>query len=129
MKVRVDENGYLEFCDNEAVGALNSLKGYQCKLIECIMDAMSKYYKTNSGDLNIDKVIFSDPATIVFWDDGDKTIVKCTEGDAYNPEMGIALCTIKKIFGSSYGEYKKHVGKLVKKANEKGTADDVLSEK
>lgn len=46
------------------------------------------------------KVIFNDPATIVFWDDGTKTVVKCQPGDTYNPEMGLALCFSKKALGN-----------------------------
>lgn len=46
------------------------------------------------------KVIFHDPATIVFWDDGTKTVVKCQEGDKYDEEMGLALCFTKKALGN-----------------------------
>ena len=31
-------------------------------------------------------VIFHNPATIVFWDDGDKTVVKCQPGDTFSAE-------------------------------------------
>lgn len=33
-------------------------------------------------------VIFNGPATIVFWNDGTKTVVKCSDGDEYDPESG-----------------------------------------
>lgn len=42
------------------------------------------------------KVIFNDPATIVFWSDGTKTVVKCQPGDTYDPEKGLAMCFAKK---------------------------------
>ena len=47
----------------------------------------------------IKDVIFNDPATIVFWKDGTKTVVKCQKdkGDTYNPELGLAMCIIKKM--------------------------------
>ena len=51
-------------------------------------------------DLWITKVIFNDPATIVLWKDGTKTVVKCQKGDTYDPEKGLAFCIIKKIFGN-----------------------------
>lgn len=38
----------------------------------------------------IEKVIFNPPATIVFWKDGSKTVVK-TQGDVFNPETGLAM--------------------------------------
>ena len=50
----------------------------------------------------IKKVIYNDPATIVLWNDGTKTVVKCMEGDAYSQEMGLAMCICKKVLGSQY---------------------------
>lgn len=32
----------------------------------------------------IDKVLFNPPATIVFWLDGTKTVVKCKEGEEFS---------------------------------------------
>lgn len=42
------------------------------------------------------RVIFHEPATIVIWADGTKTVVKCMEGDEYDPEKGLALCFMKR---------------------------------
>jgi hypothetical protein len=52
------------------------------------------------------KVVFHNPATIVIWNDGSKTVVKCQEGtgDTYNPELGLAMCIIKKLCGNK-GNY------------------------
>lgn len=47
------------------------------------------------------KAIFNDPATIVLWGDGTKTVVKCQEGDAYDSEKGLALCYMKKYLGNT----------------------------
>lgn len=48
----------------------------------------------------ISKVIFNNPATIVIWADGTKTVVKCQEGDVYSKETGLALCIAKKALGN-----------------------------
>lgn len=48
----------------------------------------------------IRKVIFNAPATIVYWADGEKTVVKCQEGDVYSKETGLALCIAKKALGN-----------------------------
>ena len=40
--------------------------------------------------LEIKKVIFNNPATIVFWADGTKTVVKAKNED-FDPEKGLAL--------------------------------------
>lgn len=58
-----------------------------------------------------EKVIFNDPATIVFWKDGTKTVVKCMEGDTYNPEVGLAMCVCKKLYGSKYHRFFKYYTK------------------
>lgn len=47
------------------------------------------------------RVIFHYPATIVIWADGTKTVVKCMEGDEYDPEKGLALCFMKRALGNN----------------------------
>lgn len=51
--------------------------------------------------VSIQNVIYSNPATIVMWDDGTKTVSKCYENDQYNPETGLALCILKKLVGGA----------------------------
>ena len=48
----------------------------------------------------IKNVYFNDPMTIVIWDDGTKTMVKCQDGDLYFEETGLALCIAKKALGN-----------------------------
>ena len=52
----------------------------------------------------IKNVIFNDPATIVFWEDGTKTVVKCQDGDEFDPEKGLAIAIAKKAYGNK-GSY------------------------
>ena len=49
----------------------------------------------------IKRVVFNDPATIVFWSDGTKTVVKCQDGDVYSKREGLAMCIAKKHFGNT----------------------------
>ena len=49
----------------------------------------------------IKNVKFNGPATIVFWTDGTKTVVKCQDGDDYSEEVGLAMCIVKKAFGNT----------------------------
>lgn len=61
----------------------------------------------------IKKVIFNDPATIVFWEDGSKTVVKCQPGDKYDKMTGFAMACAKYMFGNEgnyYEVFKKWVG-------------------
>ena len=54
----------------------------------------------------IENVIFNPPATIVFWSDKTKTVVKCDyEYEAYDPEKGIAMAIAKKLMGDNKGNY------------------------
>ncbi len=48
----------------------------------------------------VKKVIFNDPATIVIWGDGSKTVVKCQNGEKFDKEKGLALCYMKKACGN-----------------------------
>nr|DAQ07458.1 MAG TPA: hypothetical protein [Caudoviricetes sp.] len=60
----------------------------------------------------IKKVIFNNPATIVYWEDRSKTVVKC-EKEKYDPEKGLAMAIAKKALGNkgNYFEvFKKWVG-------------------
>ena len=50
----------------------------------------------------IKRVIFHEPATIVFWNDGTKTVVKCMEGELFDEEKGIAMAFMKKLYGKGY---------------------------
>lgn len=65
------------------------------------------------GVIVIEKVIFNDPATIILWSDGSKTVVKA-DGEAYDPEKGMAMAICKKILGnkgSYYDVFKKWLPK------------------
>lgn len=58
---------------------------------------------------DIDKVIFNPPATIVFWLDGTKTVVKCKEGEEFSEWAGIALCLAKRLYGPNFHKiFKAH---------------------
>lgn len=59
--------------------------------------------------LHITKVIFNDPATIVMWPDGTKTVVKATN-EPFDPEKGLAMAISKKLLGNRgnyYNTFKK----------------------
>ena len=61
----------------------------------------------------IKKVLFNYPATIVFWEDGSKTIVKSGNCEhSFDPEKGLAMAIAKKAFGnkgSYYNIFKKWI--------------------
>lgn len=82
------------------------------------LDEQSWKYTLVSHDIKnliIKKVIFQNPATIIMWEDDTKTVVRCTKGDQFNPEAGIALCYMKKILGND-GSYHKVFKDWISKA-------------
>lgn len=122
----------------------------------CIPSTLGKYggtlYKTdasfamNSDDhasaacldglkIYITKVLYNNPATIVFWSDGTQTRNICPKDTLYNPDAGLAFCMLKKLMGNDemaklfndwelkdYHNDKNHYVELkdVRKAHKKG---------
>lgn len=69
---------------------------------------------TKASVLTITNVIYNPPATVVFWSDGSKTVVKCSENDEFDPEKGLAMAISKKMLGNQgnyYNEFKKWAAK------------------
>lgn len=76
-----------------------------------ILDMVKRKYNLEIVDCGIASVlpeikdvIFNEPATIVMWSDGTKTVVKCQEGEGYDPEKGMAMAISKKALGNK-GNY------------------------
>ena len=66
----------------------------------------------------IKDVIFAPPATIVYWSDGSKTVVKCSEKDVFDPEKGLAMAIAKRC-GGNKGSYYKEIQNWVEKSGKK----------
>lgn len=62
----------------------------------------------------IKKVIFNNPATIVYWNDLTKTVVKCQKGDKFDPEKGLVMAYFKKMHGNKH-EYYDELTKWIRK--------------
>ena len=83
--------------------------------VETTRIAYSKFYTK----LKVKKVIFNNPATIIYWSDGSKTVVKCQEGDTYSKETGFVMAYLKKLLGN-----KNEFNKLIKKWVTEDKTDD-----
>lgn len=53
----------------------------------------------------IKNVIFNNPATIVLWADGTKTVVKVQNNESFDPEKGLAMAISKKALGNKGNYY------------------------
>lgn len=78
----------------------------QARDFRTFMDFVFETHKREKemNKMKIKDVIFNNPATIVFWEDGSKTVVKCQAGDIFDPEKGLAMAICKKAFGNK-GNY------------------------
>lgn len=80
------------------------------EMIDIYQDYVSALYgtpktKNKSNFECIKNVIFNPPATIVFWADNTKTVVKCGDGDEYDPEKGLAMAIAKRALGNNGNYY------------------------
>ncbi len=126
---RLREEGLIEFCPSTIAEipyrVSYNIAPYAYSVFlthdhEDQLDTMTAYFQLNVKKrlnaafgvppANIDmskaikKVIFNPPATIIFWKDGSKTVVKC-DGEAFDPEKGMAMAISRKVLGDSYEYY------------------------
>lgn len=74
----------------------------------------NKMYKHKVPEIK--NVIFNDPATIVIWADGTKTVVKTQNDEIFDPEKGLAMAIAKKALGNEgnyFNEIKKWTDKYL----------------
>ena len=71
--------------------------------VKCAEAALRNHSYSPKSTLPITNVIFSPPATIVFWNDGTKSVVKC-ENETFDPEKGLAMAIAKRALGNK-GNY------------------------
>ena len=72
--------------------------------LKILEEFMNKINFNRLHDISIKNIIFNDPATIVFWNDGTKTIVKA-ENEPFDPEKGLAMAISKKVLGNKGNYY------------------------
>ena len=70
-----------------------------------MVEAISHAYFNSLYSLTIKKVIFNNPATIILWADGSKTVVMCGKRDTYDPEKGMAMAIARKALGNKGNYY------------------------
>lgn len=98
LDIDVGEEGEddIPFCDEDCCNACEECKHFG----ECYEDEL--YHEPDMwGIPDIERVLFSGPATIVFWADKTKTVVKCMDGQPFEKYAGFAAACMKKMFGST----------------------------
>lgn len=112
--------------------------------------------QTSKGNYGIKEVIFNNPATIVKWDDGTRTVVYCQDNveeivketkkiidgeevtvkkkirkprkaKTFNPEIGLAMAIVKKHFGN-LGNYNNVFHKYIPESREERKTEEKAEE-
>lgn len=88
------------------------------KYSKCMVDEFEDRYPwVSSGNRSVrlmypDRIVFNPPATIVFWKDGTKTVVKCAKGEKFDPYTGFCYAFTEHFLGSI-----SHIKKLCQKSS------------
>lgn len=69
-------------------------------------DPLIKTVKTSEKekktmDFRVKKIMHNGPATIVFWEDNTKTVVRLKEGDRYDPYAAFTAAVTKRLYGKT----------------------------
>ena len=98
---------------------MNPFNEYKIEVTECpsaeryfTLDAIRRAYSEPK------RIIFNGPATIVFWKDGTKTVVKA-ENEEFDAEKGVAMAYLKKFLGNK-GNYFNTIKKAIKMGEKNG---------
>lgn len=93
-------------CDSGLIHADNDPKavylstGRRNGKTQMLKEMLNSMYGNKALKFEIKKVIFSGPCTIVFWEDGTKTMVRQQENDILDHEKGLAMAIAKKVYGN-----------------------------
>lgn len=139
IKIPIDKTARLSKDIPEVKTALNSIYGIDyVSSVETLTETMKRLNERAAlGKLNRNKneminkiknVIFNNPATIVFWADGTKTVVKCEHED-FDPEKGLAMAIVKKTMADNHSYYNEIFKKWLPKEESVATLGDLFANK
>ena len=137
-KIRaIDNHYYVTTLDNEWVGrviSINYKENIRVETISCKAEGKSKAYNVDEEHFEkiaekeekklvlekIKRYVINENATIIFWEDGDKTIVKRCSDEPFKKELGFLYAYFQKTSGLSKTKANKFIKELkVTKPKEK----------
>lgn len=86
------------------IGLSNKELSYLKNDVDLTKKLCNSLYGISNIKPKIEKVIFNDPATIIFWNDGTKTVVKAND-ESFDAEKGMAMAISKKMLGNKGNYY------------------------
>ena len=125
-KINDEEHGNIETCTRDGhtlvyVSYEITEKDFEDVITKMMIgNLVSDYIAALRFSVEIRKVYFNDPVTVILWADGTKTIVRA-ENEEYDPEKGLAMAIAKKSLGnkgSYYETFKKWLPEEVVEDNE-----------
>ena len=90
---------------SDCISGRNNLTTEDRATAECLTNSIYGSVSMPTDTVFLKNVIYNDPATIAFWSDGTKTIVKAQPGDIFDPEKGLAMVIAKKACGNTGNYY------------------------
>lgn len=66
--------------------------------------------------LAYERIIFNDPATIIIWADGTRTVAKACKEDKFDKGVGLKTALLQRVFGKSID---KEINKIVDEDNKR----------
>lgn len=79
---------------------------YKDHIVKYVKDTINSIYGVYGRKcFGVSYIYFNDPITVVFWEDGTKTIVKRDNRDTYDPEKALAMAFAKKALGNKGNYY------------------------
>jgi hypothetical protein len=97
--------GYIQNIEKEKMKEMSVTVNMEVKnYLNSIYGKGANLNRSTPAKPTIKNVIFNDPATIVMWSDGTKTVVKA-ENEAFDPEKGLAMAYVKKFEGNQGNYY------------------------
>lgn len=99
--INCEESGGLYYSDHTDIAVTKEDKNMEKKGHLVTKKDCDDFLIRYVGFINPDviRVIFNPPATIVFWTDGTKTVVKCAEGEKFDPYTGFCYAFTERYFG------------------------------
>lgn len=116
LPLHLMENTLIEYIQN-FMESKNDVWSTCLRERDYVIKDRGDYMYTTKKEPAIVKVIFNKPATIVYWADGTKTVVKCQDGDEFNKEVGLAMAVCKKALGNK-PNYNNWFKKMIKGATD-----------
>ena len=101
VEIELPFDNICDICEEEHTSCDDCPHVDECYEEEMERDPEEEFDVPCCGVPDIDRIVFSDPATIVFWEDGTKTVVKCMKGERFERYAGFAAACMKKMFGST----------------------------